>query len=42
MSTEGQRHQKSCIICHDGKKLLFADLSILVEVEFVNHGLAGA
>jgi hypothetical protein len=40
---DGQRRrdQDSGIICHDGKKLLFVDLSVLVEIKFVDHGLAG-
>ena len=38
----GNGTPSSCIICHNGKELLLVDLSVLVQIEFVDHGLAGA
>ena len=29
----------SCVIGHNGEKLLFVNFAILVEVELVDHGL---
>lgn len=43
MNADGtSKSRESCIICHNGKELLLVNLSILVEIKFINHGLAGA